>query len=163
MLPIEIIKLKKIFFVNDPSALCRLPYPGHPKGCPNWNRSPNCPPKAQRIEEEYDLSKASYFVIQPFDIASQKEKMKALHPNWSDKKCACCLYWQNGVRKKLTVGVYAFKQKLYAANWGYSFDYELIPEAMGIDVFETAHYHGLSIERNPQNILYKIAFVGGFK
>ena len=28
-------------FIKDPGKLCRLPYSGHPKGCPTWARGKN--------------------------------------------------------------------------------------------------------------------------
>lgn len=169
MTDIKIIKLEKLFFIDDPGVLCRLPYPGHPRGCPNWNKSPNCPPHALKIEDKYDLNKQSYFVVRPFDIGAHKERMKSIHPEWSDKQCACCLYWQKGIKKELKEKALCFTHELLCADMslenptGEDYQFELIPEAMGLNVFETAPYHGILIERNPQKILYKIAFVGVLK
>lgn len=167
---INIIKLEKLFFIDDPGALCRLPYPGHPRGCPNWNKSPNCPPHAPKLQDKYDLDRQSYFVVRPFNIGVHKERMKSLHPEWSDAQCACCLYWQKGIKKELQTFVKLFVKKLICDDLSEGFpleydnySYELIPEAMGLNIFETAPYHGIPIERNPQKILYKIAFVGVLK
>ena len=30
---------------------CRLPYPGHPHGCPNYGRGDECPPKVSVVSE----------------------------------------------------------------------------------------------------------------
>lgn len=160
---IQIIKLEKLFFISDPGALCRLPYPGHPRGCPNWNKSPNCPPRTQKLQDKYDLNKQLYFVVCPFNIGEHKQRMKSLHPEWSEKQCACCLYWQKGIKKKLKSHTEFYINELYEKNWGNNYGFEMIPEAMGLDVFTTAQDHGISIKRNPQEILYKIAFVGVLK
>jgi hypothetical protein len=159
MMNIKIIKLKKLYFIKNPERFCRLPYPGHPKGCPNVDKSLNCPPKAQRIEDKYDLSKPCYFIVYSFDIAAQKARMRNLHPKWSDKQCACCLYWQNGVRRELKKFTNDFRQTIGLRDY----DYNLIPEAMGLNVFGTARKHGIPMKRNPYDILYKIAFVGVLK
>ena len=42
-------------------------------------------------------------------------------------------------------------------------DYELIPEAMGLQVFETMECHGIKLEKHPENYVYKIAFIGVLK
>lgn len=158
MTNINIIKLEKLFFIDDPGALCRLPYPGHPRGCPNWNKSPNCPPRAQKLQDKYDLNKQSYFIVRPFNIGAHKERMKSLHPDWSDAQCACCLYWQKEVKKELKSATQIHICKLYQQTWGNKYDFDLIPGAMSLNIFETAPYHGIPIERNQQKILYKIAF-----
>jgi len=162
---IKLIKLiiDKLFFIEDPGKLCRLPYPGHPKGCPNWDKSPNCPPRAPKLGDKYDLSKESFFVVNPFNIGEHKKKMKSAYPEWSDKQCACCLYWQNGVRKKLKEESQNLCRGLNLLHPELKYDFNLIPEAMGVDIFKTAEYHNIAIERNPQNILYKVAFVGVIK
>lgn len=162
------IKLEKLFFIENSGALCRLPYPGHKKGCPNFGKSPNCPPQAPKLRDKYNLEKDYYFIIQPFNLAAHKAKMKTLHPEWSDKQCACVLYWQNGVKKELRIASLNLIDKLAMSDlFDYkstnNFDYDLIPEAMGLDVFKTALAHGIPIERNPQHIIYKISFIGALK
>lgn len=167
MLNSIIKKLEKLFFIDNPGELCRLPYSNHPKGCPMFGTRPECPPAAPRIENKYDLSKPCFFIIQPFAIMYHKAKMKQLHKNWTDRQCVNPLYWQNTVRKELKNQVEAFMFQTYGIDlWsenGIRAGYELIPEAMGLNVFETALYHGIQIERNPQGLIYKIAFVGILK
>lgn len=153
---IKIIELKKLFFIKNPIRFCKLSYPGHLKGCPNVGKSPDCPPYADRIEHKYDLQKPCYFIVYPFDIGAQKAKMKSSNPDWSDRQCACCLYWQNSVRKKLKTESNNFRLTVGVKDY----DYDLIPEARGLNVFSTARYHGIPIVKNPQAILYKISFVG---
>jgi predicted metal-binding protein len=159
---IKIMKLEKLFFVENPIKLCRLPYPGHKKGCPNIGKNKDCPPYAQRLSEIYNLfSQDKYFCYVKFNLKKQKEKMKLKHPNWSDRQCKCLLYWQKSVVKELRKKCNEFTIFLYPDNG--IFDYELIPEAMGLHVFETMEYHGIKLERNPENYVYKIAFIGVLK
>lgn len=94
-----------------------------------------------------------YFIVETFDLDAFSNSMKVLHPQWSDKQCKCCLYWQNGVRKRLRQKCDSF----IATKKGYT--YTLIPEAMGVNVFRTAHRHKLMIRKNPA-VVYKVALVG---
>ena len=167
---IDIIKLNDLFFYDNPIELCGLSYPNHPKGCPNIGKNKNCPPFADRLEDVYDLDKSYYFCYVKFNIKKQKERMKSLHPEWSDKKCKCLLYWQKSVVKELRIcsGVFCAKKNVY--SWYYDtpellfeYKYKLVPEAMGLDVFRTAKHHGIILERNPENYVYKIAFIGVLK
>ena len=132
---------------------CKLPYPGHPKGCPNYGVAVDCPPKVCRVRDFIDLSMEHYFIVEAFDLSAHAKTMAAAHPDWSDKQCKCCLYWQNGVRKRLRRQCYDFiKDHL-------DYVFTLIPEAMGVNVFRTAHRHGLMIRKNP-SLVYKVALVG---
>lgn len=170
---IKIIHLRKLFFIENPIDLCKLKYPGHPNGCPNivnnlkkGNKPKlSCPPFAKRLSEKYDLfNQDKYFCYVKFNLKKQKEKMKLLHPEWTDKKCGCLLYWQKSVVKELKkkcLSFILFAKNIFKAKEKY--EYELIPEAMGLDVFETAAYYDVILERNPQNYVYKIAFIGVLK
>jgi len=131
---------------------CKIPYPGHSKGCPNYGMSKNCPPIVPRVEECFDLQKPHYFVVSTFDLGSHIKKMKSLHPNWSDSQARCVLYWQNGVRKNLKESVYN--------NFGKDVFFTLLPEAMGVNVFSTLDKLGIKFERKPQETVTKVALVG---
>jgi hypothetical protein len=163
---IAIIKPDKLFFVVNPVDLCRLPYPGHKKGCPNIGR-PGCPPDCDRLEKKYNLSKLYFLCYVKFNLKKQKEKMRELHPGWSEKQCKCLLYWQKSVVKELRgkAELFCIDRSQYVNYCGkiepmIEYQYELIPEAMGLHVFETMKYHGIKLERNPEDYVYKVAFIG---
>lgn len=153
------ISLQTLFFIDNPIALCKLPYPGHKKGCPNVGKNKNCPPLCPKVNEKYNLSKPYFFSYVKFNLKKQKEKMKLLHPDWTAKQCKCLLYWQGTVRKKLNTNSKIFTYDIKEET-GYWHDYELIPEAMGVDVFKTMKCHGIKLERNPENYVYKVSFIG---
>jgi hypothetical protein len=46
----------KVIMLDDGEAgkLCRLPYPNHPKGCPNYGKRALCPPKAPALGRRSD-------------------------------------------------------------------------------------------------------------
>lgn len=133
---------------------CRLPYPGHPKGCPNYGKSPECPPRIGRVGEVFDLTRAHWFVVEEFNIRAHSHRMGQLHPEWSIRQRRNCLYWQNGVRKRLRASCNSM------VDLGHGNASTLIPEAMGVQVIETAQKIGIHITRTAFPIIYKIALVG---
>jgi predicted metal-binding protein len=121
--------------VLDPRAKvwCKLPYPGHPKGCPNFDKNPDCPPNAPDVSGFFNLDKPHYFIIESFDLNAHIERMRERHPDWSERQCRCVLYWQGTVRKNLKRKVGNF------LNTHPGTTFTLIPEAMGVNVIKTAN------------------------
>jgi len=96
-----------------------------------------------------------------FDLGVWAEKLKKKHPEWSDKRARCCLYWQGKVRKVLrekcedTVHQYKVIRGLHRKDIMIFYN----PEAMGVQVFKTCELVGIHLERNPQDIVWKIAII----
>ena len=148
---------KLVFEAQARGPWCVLPYPDHPKGCPNFNKKDGCPPRVKRVQEVFDLTRSHWFIGEQFDMKAHKERMLATHPGWSDRQATCCLYWQGGVRKRLREACKAFTTTTCPGDYvGWS----SCPEAMGIDVFSTMQKLNIPLERNPQNTVWKIALAG---
>lgn len=126
---------------------CTLPYPNHPKGCPNF---PWCPTKFYDFKDIRDKYQWSA-VIEVFDLQQYALENKRIHPSWSDRQCRNLLYWQGGVRSRLRTKAWTIVEKD-----GIVLE---IPEACGINVFETMRIVGIIIEKKPQ-IVHKIMLVG---
>ena len=127
---------------------CKLPYPNHPKGCPNFPHCPSNQPNFLLLEYDYDW----YAVIEEFDLASHAEEMKRKHPSWTERQCRNVLYWQNSVRKRL-------KEKTYANQKQNDVVLE-IPEASGVNVFATFSKVGIILQRQNPNYVLKTMFIG---
>ncbi len=56
---------------------CTLRYPGHPHGCPNYNKRKTCPPQAPLIFQYFDLDGPLWLVAIQFDLAAHMARMKA--------------------------------------------------------------------------------------
>jgi len=119
---------------------CKIPYPGHAKGCPNYGKADRCPPKAPAVSKYFDLSKPLFLVHSDFDLEDHQSKMKANHPEWSDRQCRCVLYWQRTSRKQLKERI-AIALRMHGLNAA-----TMIPEAMGVNVYATARASGLILE-----------------
>lgn len=134
---------------------CKLPYPDHPKGCPNYGKKPTCPEQAPLIEDFIDLSKPKIIIAVEFDLAHHIGKMRSRHPDWSDRQLRCLLYWQGSVNKELRLLIKAVQ------GLNGLLKITTCPEAMGVNVIETAKRVGLPIELKPQSKVFKIA-IGGY-
>ena len=136
---------------------CQLPYPGHPKGCPNYGKKEGCPPSSEIFSENYQPP--YYLISETFDIESHIQKMKKRHPEWSEPECRNLLYWQKTVNKNLRE-----KAKQYLGSLKEE-DMRLIevPEATGINVFQTCANAGIYLEKNPDKQVTKIMLIAKHK
>lgn len=150
-----VYEAQKLIVTSRAGDWCRIPYPGHPKGCPNYGKAAKCPPKAPRLEEYFDTSKPLLFVHSEFDLAAHAGRMKQLHPNWSERQCRCVLYWQSRSRKQLES-----RARLTMVEYGLS-RITLCPEGMGLNVYATARLAGLHLEKiHNLSICRHVALVG---
>lgn len=132
--------------------LCIRPYPGHLKGCPNFEKKKGCPPGATLYDQVYDLSKPVYAVINKFDFKEHTERMRQLHPEWSERQVRCCLYWQPKARKELLLHI-----KQFYREHGLDYKVETCPEAMGVNITQTLANAGIVLEWPPETVAYQVA------
>lgn len=137
-------------------GMCRLPYEGHPRGCPNFGAAERCPPRAPRLYEAFDESGPFYAVYSSFPLGEHVIKMRAAHPTWSERQLRCVLYWQGTARKRLREEVAAFRAEHPEREWLV----EETPEAMGLHVFETLRKAGVPLPWPPVEHAYHVALAG---
>ena len=128
---------------------CKMPYHNHPKGCPNFPKCIKDRPDFKTIA----LSYRWFAVIEEFDLKKHAEKMKTKLPYWTDRQCRNPLYWQGSVRSRLLK-----KAKGVAGNNPENIILD-IPEACGVEVFETMAIRGITLERKPE-MVKKVMLVG---
>jgi len=151
----KIVKIDEVDINLRAREWCKLPYPNHPNGCPNYSVREDCPPKAP-IWNEY-IECPCILVGLKFNLKEWIENMKAKHPNWSERQCKCCLYWQGKVRKELRNICNKIKGKDESLFISYT------PEAMGVQVINTAVKAGLDVKVKPKDYVWKIAIIGKLK
>jgi len=137
-------------------GLCCRPYPGHPKGCPNFGRKPGCPPEAPTIDQLLDLNKPVFAVFNEFDLMGHVKRMRERHPGWSCRQLVCCLYWQAGARKQLRANLCTFLRAKSGSAWRIVMN----PEGAGVNVTATMESVGIMLEWPPRTSAYQVAFVG---
>jgi len=158
MLDPWVYPVKRLVLSEKAGDWCRLPYPGHPKGCPNFNKNPRCPPKIGHVRRHFELCDELYLVLYEFDLAAHEERMRALHPDWSEKQLRCVLYWQPKSRKQLKerARLAMFKLDLNQVTY--------CPEGMGVNVYVTARLAGLKLEKIRElRICRHVALIGNRK
>ena len=135
-------------------ALCARPYPNHPRGCPQPGNCPTCPPRGRLITDVLDLSQPTFVICTEFPLGEHVAKLKAKHPDWTQRQLACCLYWQPKARQNLLQAIKDFA-KLHPSLF-----ITASPEAMGVNVTETMRRAGVQLEWPPVARTYQVAVAG---
>jgi len=139
-------------------SLCSKPYPGHPNGCPNFGRR-GCPPDAKLFDQYFDLNQPVYAVVNEFDLAAHVDRMRAKHPDWSQRQLVCCRYWQTRARKQLRAKIDRAFQALHFPKDSSGYVIVNCPEAMGVNVTETLMTEGIILEWPPKKIARQVALI----
>lgn len=157
-LPYWAYKVEKLYHSPRVCEMCRMPYPGHPKGCPNYGdpkKAYKCPPFVPYITDVLDFNHPMFLVHSEFNLELHASRMKTLHPNWSEVQARCVLYWQNRSRKQLSQRTTMF-QTTIKANF-----VSTVPEGRGVNVYATARHAGLKLERIKDITICKhVALIG---
>lgn len=154
--------IEQVKLVVDESVrtLCRKPYLGHPKGCPNFGKKRSCPPNAPLIGKLLDLNEPVWAVWVDFDLGAHRDRMWRKHPKWSPRQAECCLYWQATVNNQLQDHVLSlFTTGSFAAYHG-PMKTVFCPEACGVNITATMESAGVFLEWPPVETVRKIALVG---
>lgn len=123
---------------------CQMPYPNHPKGCPNYNHKAGCPPKTQLLNTAHSETHWDTWRIftYSFDLVPHITKMRKAHPEWSERQVYCCLYWQPRARKAFWEAVYNVGYLPTKVLW--------CPEAYGVNIMQLCRNHGTNFEWPPK-------------
>lgn len=157
-IPKETIKFSKKTWL-----WCKLPYPNHPNGCPNYNKSDICPPHVKYMDNLTQIYNHFYIIYAIFNLERQRKRMLRKHPNWSIRQANCLLYWQGSVKKQLKKCILKIYERnkeknlfLLSCGSGFKlkeFKQKQIPsmEAVGIDVLDTMKNNHINFELKPMN------------
>lgn len=143
----------KPVFDKSVRNLCVQSYPRHPKGCPNFNKKKGCPPNVPVFWDIYDTTRLIFVIWNVFDLAGHVQRIKGLHPNWSQAQLECCLYWQGTARKQLKQQIKRWLQ-VYPDMHA-----ETCPEAMGVNVTATMKDIGVELEWPPVKNTIQVALL----
>ena len=108
--------------------LCRKPYPGNPKGCPNYGKKKECPPQAPLIEDFIDLLQPHYFVVLECignTCPTNLQEDTVMEDQFRS-------YWNGSLEAVLREYIQEFQKD----HPGTVFTFH--PSAVGVDVLETA-------------------------
>jgi len=134
---------------------CRMPYPGRPGGCPNFDHKRGCPSGVPLFNEVF--RGPVHAVFYRFNLEAFGERMLARNPKMTRKQSRCLLYWQPRARKHLrelvayTLEWFRERNKRRMAS--------VCPEALGVDVFTTMRNAGVELEWPVEKWVTLVAFV----
>ena len=149
------IRERRIIPVIDPGVrlMCVRPYPNHPRGCPNFNKRKDCPPKSSLWNDVCDKQLATWVFWTHFNLGAHRERMQKKHPTWTKRQSECCLYWQGTAKKPL--------KDWLKENWQFpGFFTTMCPESMGVNVTATMASIGVDLEWPPEKLTYQVAMGG---
>jgi hypothetical protein len=151
----EVIVLLDEVYLAETWPWCALPYPDHPKGCPNQGcGSASCPPYAPYVEEVIDLTRPVWWVGSAYNLEGHRQRMWDRHPDWSFRQANCLLYWQPSVRKRNK----AIIRKFMAQHPGTR---AFSPEGLGVNVTTSLYHAGVDISwKRPLMKVHKGLMVG---
>lgn len=135
--------------------LCILPYPGHEEGCPHYGTRDICPPNAPLFDQYFDLDKPVYIIWITLDLADHFREMRKKHPHWQDEQVRDWQLWNAISKEALAREISAFLNRHP--------DHTPVqcPEAMGVNITETARRAGLVLEwEEPISTVHRIALAG---
>jgi hypothetical protein len=138
--------------------LCRRPYPGHARGCPNFTKKKGCPPGAKPLADVLDLTRPLWAAWNCFLFGEHVAHFKKKHPRWSKRQLECCLYWQGTARKQLSMVI-----EVALAQFPASAKDTVVlrcPEAHGVNVTATMLSLGVKLEWPPVTVAYQVALIG---
>tara|TARA_Y100000310_G_scaffold331173_1_gene404254 strand:- start:2169 stop:2687 length:519 start_codon:yes stop_codon:yes gene_type:complete len=136
------IKPSLISFDKKIQNLCKIPYYGHAKGCPNFGVKEGCPPNQLLINGVLDFDKNIYLIYTKFCVGHFAETMREKHPEWEGhpRQWYNPRRWQSKARK-------LHKNEEEAAREKYRLN--LItrsPEAHGVDVTKMMASVGVDLD-----------------
>lgn len=175
-LKIKEIKKNTIIFTVKTRLWCKLSYPGHVYGCPNFNKKPECPKICTYLKNKVlNFNYFNLFYVR-FDFKRYKNMMHDIHSNWSERQLGNSLWWQSQIKKIMRLKIeryYINNYDLYLLFCGSGIPHKsiikknqrVIPsmEAGGIYVFKTLKNNNIDYEIKPKNFVILTALLCSHK
>lgn len=143
--------LVDVVCIEDVEALCKKPYYNHPKGCPNYGKRKDCPPRINFFTDVYESKVMVVGVV--FNFEEYLEKRRVVHPNWSERQLRNPRHWQNYLKSQLKKHIKnLFLPSMDEVIWN--------PEAMGVNLTATCKKVDIELEWPPDKKVYRLALIG---
>lgn len=159
---IQKIDSSKIIYNKGIQGLCKKPFYGHARGCPNFGKKFGCPPGLPLIDEFLNLNSNIYVIYTSFPVGKFAERMRAGHSEWSEhpRQWYNPRLWQGTARKEHRLEVDYFLE---------SHPFHIVdrtPEGHGVNVTELMKEVGVELqwgwppEHNLENKTYIVSLTG---
>jgi len=142
-LPSYCMQVVKLVHNKKIPDLCKLCYPRHKNGCPNYGKKGECPPSAPYIKQILKVDKKMWLVHSEFNLANHVKKMRKKHPEWSEVQLRNLLYWDKTSKRQMKERSKIIQKKLgKRANIAIT-----MGEAHGVNLYVTCKKSGLILEK----------------
>lgn len=151
---------KRIVFERKIQGLCKMPFYGHSKGCPNFGKKEECPPGLSLIDKSLDFSSDIYVIYTEFALGEFAERMRRAHPDWNGRQCYNPRLWQPTARKMHREDVNEFLNNYLGMIVNGS------PEGHGVNVTDLMAKIGITLswvwppEHRIENKTYRVSLGG---
>lgn len=135
------------------NAWCRLPYPKHPQGCPNFGIKEKCPPNAPYFLDVFEDKVLVAFV--KFDFENYLKLRESAHPDWNDRELRNPRHFQGHLDSVLRESISLLDQNIVAGRIPV-----FSPEAMSVNLHLTCRAAGIELEWPPKKSMYRVALLG---
>jgi len=144
----------KIIYGPYVEMWCQMKYPGHPNGCDNYLKNPDCPPLTKPYF--HLILPPYYFGVHKFNIRQWIEDMQEKHPRMSEPQCRIPYLWQSRQDKILEEGMEEFAKDVGLSG----FKILTRPEKYYVNIFSTCRLHGIDIECDPKDEVTLVGMMG---
>lgn len=129
---------------------CQLPYPKHPKGCPNYGKRDDCPPNQPYFLDLFRPEVRVAFL--KFDFETYLDWRRAQHPTWTNRALRNPWYFQSHLDANL-------EREIKKLNGADGFAPVYTAEAMGANMHLTCLRAGVGLEWPPTKNMYRVAIL----
>lgn len=157
----NVIDKSTIVFTPKTREWCRLPYPGHPRGCSdNYGKCETCPPSTPYRVDILEKHDKFVLVHATFDINAYAEEMRKVHPDWSERQLRNSRLWQSQLKSKMKAVIAGMEyDELLGAGSG--FDGRPSMEAAGIFVLATLHRNKIPFDVKAREFIKMVCLLAG--
>ena len=136
------IDSSKIIYDKRMQGLCKLPFHGHAKGCPNFGKKLGCPPDIPLIDKVFDFNSDMFVIYTTFPVGEFAERMRVGHPEWSEhpRQWYNPRLWQGTARRD-----HRFEVEKFMGQYS-GFEVNGTPEGHGVNVTELMKEVGVELE-----------------
>ena len=128
---------------------CRLPYPDHPLGCPNFGKKKGCPPNVDYFLDVVEPEvKIAYLY---FNFEEYLNWRRSNHPDWTERALRNPRHFQRHLDAVLRKNIKALEISDFIPVYN--------PEAMGVNLHKTCSSVGINLQWPPKDRMYRIALL----
>ena len=151
---------KIISYDRKMQGLCKTPFHGHPKGCPNFGKKDTCPPGLPLIKDVLDFDEEVYLAYTGFCVGEFAERMRKKHKEWRNhpRQWYNPRRWQPTARKQHREEINDFlEEHPELVRIGY-------PEAHGVNVSDLMSKVSIELDWSwpPEHILKDKKYLENF-